>query len=51
MAEHRQAPTEFRAPSEAELKARNKRNVAIATGLVIFMVFVFVTMISRSMAG
>ena len=34
-------------PSPQELKARNRRNVAIALLLVGFMVFVFVTIIVR----
>ncbi len=40
-------PTKFIAPTEAELKARNKRNYAIAIALVAFMTFIFVTMITR----
>lgn len=47
MKEYRDKPTEFHAPSEAEIKARSKRNVAIAIGLAAFMIFVFVTMIAR----
>ena len=35
-------------PTDAELKARNKRNTAIAVGLAAFMIFVFLTMLSRS---
>lgn len=35
-------------PTDEELKARNRRNVAIAVALTGFMVFVFVTMILRS---
>jgi len=51
MTEYRDKPTEFHTPTPAELKARNKRNIAIALGLAAFMIFVFVTMITRSMAG
>jgi len=47
MREYREKPTDFHEPTPAELKARNKRNVAIALGLAIFMVFVFVTMVAR----
>ncbi len=35
-------------PTDAEMRARNKRNIAIALGLAGFMVFVFFTMLSRS---
>ena len=47
MREYRDRPTEFHEPTPAELKARNKRNVALALGLAIFMIFVFVTMVSK----
>ncbi|WP_169697917.1 hypothetical protein [Hellea balneolensis] len=47
MTEYRDKPTEFHAPTPAELKARNKRNIAIAVALAVFMIFVFVTMVSR----
>ena len=39
---------EFYQPSEAELKARNRRNIALALALAGFMVFVFLTMVLRS---
>jgi hypothetical protein len=45
--EYRDTPTKFHEPTPAELKARNKRNIALALGLAIFMIFVFVTMVSR----
>ena len=35
-------------PSEAELQARNRRNIALALALAGFMAFVFITMIARS---
>lgn len=39
-------------PSPEELKARNRRNIAIALLLLAFMVFVFITIIVRgSSAG
>ena len=47
MREYRDTPTEFHEPTAAELKARNKRNIAIALGLALFMIFVFVTMVAR----
>ena len=47
MREYRDTPSEFHEPSPAELKARYKRNIAIALGLALFMIFVFVTMVAR----
>ena len=47
MKEYRGKPTKFHEPTAQELKARGKRNIAIAVGLALFMTFVFVTMISR----
>jgi len=47
MKEYRDKPTKFHEPTPAELKARNKRNIALAVGLALFMIFVFVTMVSR----
>ena len=47
MAEYRDKPKDFHEPTPEELKARSRRNVAIAVSLAVFMVFVFVTMISR----
>lgn len=35
-------------PTEKELAARNRRNIAIGLGLALFMVFVFFTMLSRA---
>lgn len=46
--EHRSAPDQFIEPAPEELKARGKRNIAIAVSLAAFMIFVFVTMVSRS---
>lgn len=45
MQEYRDKPRNFVEPTEAELKARNRRNVAIALCLAGFMLFVFVTMV------
>ena len=46
MREYRDKPTKFHKPSKDELDARRKRNVAMAIGLSLFMVFVFITMVS-----
>ena len=48
MKEYRDQPTQFAAPTEAELRARASRNLAIAVGLLAFMVVVFFVMISRA---
>lgn len=45
MTEYRDKPKTFVEPTEAELKARNRRNVAIALSLAAFMLFVFITMV------
>ena len=47
MQEYRDRPTEFSKPTEAEVKARTKRNIALALGLLFFVVLVFATMVSR----
>lgn len=47
MAEYRDKPKEFHEPTPEELKARGKRNIAIAVSLALFMIFVFVTMVTR----
>ena len=46
--EYRDTPTEFAEPTEAELRARGRRNWAIAGGLLTFMVVVFLAMIARA---
>ena len=46
--EYRDTPTEFAAPTEAELRARGRRNWAIAAALLGFMVTVFVAMLARA---
>ncbi len=48
ISQYSDTPTKFIAPTEAELKARNKRNYALAIVLLGFMVFIFVTMITRA---
>jgi len=47
MREYRDKPTEFNEPTEQEVRARTKRNIALAAGLLLFVVLVFVTMVSR----
>jgi len=47
MTEYRDKPTEFAEPTAEEIKARSKRNIALALGLLLFVVLVFVTMVSR----
>lgn len=47
MQEYRDRPTEFSEPTKEEVKARTKRNIALALGLLLFVVLVFVTMVSR----
>jgi len=44
---HDQDPEVYH-PSEAELKARNRRNIALALALSAFMLLAFFTMITRS---
>lgn len=46
--QYRDRPQHFVQPNDAELKARNKRSIAIAIGLATFMAFVFITMITRT---
>ncbi len=47
MREYRDKPKHFVEPTDAEIKARTKRNVALALALLGFTAFVFVTMVSR----
>lgn len=47
MQEYRDKPKTFLEPTPEEVKARTKRNIALAAGLLIFVVLVFVTMVSR----
>ncbi len=47
MPEYRDRPMNFSEPTTQEVKARTKRNIALALGLLLFVVLVFVTMISR----
>ena len=48
MTEYRDTPQEFATPTEAELRARTKRNWALAAALLTFMVTVFFVMIARA---
>lgn len=45
---HGQTVLDYVEPTEAELKARGKRNVAIAFGLAGFMALVFMLMLVQS---
>ena len=47
MQEYRDKPNKFVEPTKEEVKARTKRNIALALGLLLFVVLVFVTMVSR----
>jgi len=47
MREYRDKPQNFVEPTAKEIKARTKRNIALALALLGFTIFVFVTMISR----
>lgn len=46
--QYNEKPDSFIEPTPEELKARGRRSVAIAVALAAFMIFVFVTMITRS---
>mgnify|MGYP001795561022 CR=1 FL=1 len=48
MPEYRDEPTEFAEPSAAEVRARSRRNIAIALILVGFMVLVAASIVMRS---
>jgi len=50
MKEYRDKPQNFVEPNAAELKARGRRNIGIAVALAAFMIFVFVTMVTRGSA-
>jgi len=47
MREYRDKPQNFVEPTPEEIKARTKRNIAIALALLAFTAFVFITMVSR----
>ena len=47
MQEYRSKPTKFSEPTKEEVKARTKRNIALALGLLLFVVLVFATMVMR----
>jgi len=47
MKEYRDKPSNFVEPTAEEVKARSKRNIALAAGLLLFVILVFVTMVSR----
>ena len=48
MPEYRQEPTSFAEPTRAEIRARTFRNIAIAIGLVGFMLLVTASIVLRS---
>ena len=48
MREYRDEPIEFAEPSREEIRARSRRNVAIALGLLGFMVLVAISVVMRS---
>ena len=45
--QYSEKPDSFIEPTPEELKARGRRSAAIAVALAAFMIFVFVTMITR----
>lgn len=47
MKEYRDQPQNFVAPTDAEVKARSKRNIALAVCLLAFVLLVFFTMVLR----
>ena len=47
MTEYRHKPTKFAEPTADEIKARSKRNIALALALLLFVVLVFLTMVAR----
>lgn len=47
MREYRNEPTEFAAPTQAEIRARTGRNIAIAFGLVFFLILIAVSIVLR----
>ena len=47
MTEYRNKPTKFAEPTADEIKARSKRNIALALVLLLFVVLVFLTMVAR----
>jgi tetrahydromethanopterin S-methyltransferase subunit G len=50
MPEYRDEPTKFAEPSRAEIRARSGRNIAIAVGLVFFLVLIAVSIVLRQPA-
>ena len=47
MSEYRQKPNSFVEPTADEIKARTKRNIALALGFLAFVVLVFIAMVAR----
>jgi hypothetical protein len=50
MAEYRKEPTEFAEPTREEIRARSARNIAIAFGLLAFLILVAVSIVLRQPA-
>lgn len=48
MPEYRNEPTDFATPSAAEVRARTRRNIAIALTLIGFMLLVAASIVMRS---
>ncbi|GLQ20988.1 hypothetical protein ACFFUB_07480 [Algimonas porphyrae] len=48
MPEYRNEPTDFATPSVAEVRARTRRNIAIALTLIGFMLLVAASIVMRS---
>lgn len=47
MREYRNEPTEFAEPTREEIRARSGRNIAIALGLVGFLVLIAISIVLR----
>lgn len=47
MPEYRNEPTEFAEPTRAEIRARTGRNIAIAVGLVFFLILIVASIVLR----
>ena len=48
MPEYKEQPTEFAAPTPDEIRARSRRNIAIALALIVFMGLVAFSIVVRS---
>ncbi len=50
MREYRNTPSQFAEPTRDEIRARSRRNIAIAVGLLLFMGLVAASIVMRSPA-